>query len=442
MPSEDSRTTALRILTEYERTGTYLNVLLSSSLAGSSLERRDRALVTELVQGTVRMKLALDSAVLRFSNRPVAELDAGVLWALRLGAYQVLFTSAPDYAALDATAAATAAVVEQYAVGYVNGVLRAFTRGDRAIGYPAREVDPAGYLEVRYSHPRWVVEMWIRELGFERAEAVCAADNVEPRLSLRTNLARTSREELATRLAAMEVEVEAGDMTPECLLVRGSGPLADIAEYREGLFSVQDQASQLVGHQVSPEGGMRVLDACAAPGGKANHLAELMCNDGEVLAVDLIGDRLRLVSESAERLGNTAVRTMELDATELSGNVGGPFDRVLLDAPCTGLGTLARRPDARWRKQPRDVEDLAGLQSRLMAAAAEVVMPGGLLVYSTCTISQRENEGGVNSFLAAHARFTAEPVTLRGVPVTPYLQLVPEPAVCDGMFIAVLRRSD
>jgi 16S rRNA (cytosine967-C5)-methyltransferase len=165
MPSEDSRTTALRILTEYERTGTYLNVLLSSSLAGSSLERRDRALVTELVQGTVRMKLALDSALLRFSNRPVAELDAGVLWALRLGAYQVLFTSAPDYAALDATAAATAAVVEQYAVGYVNGVLRAFTRGDRAIGYPAKEVDPAGYLEVRYSHPRWVVEMWIRELG-------------------------------------------------------------------------------------------------------------------------------------------------------------------------------------------------------------------------------------------------------------------------------------
>lgn len=441
MPAEDSRTTALRILTEYERTGTYLNVLLSSSLAGSDLERRDKALVTELVQGTVRMKLALNSAVLRFSNRPTAELDPGVLWALRLGAYQVLFTSAPDYAALDATAAATAAVVEQYAVGYVNGVLRAFTRGDRSIGYPDKEADPAGYLEVRYSHPRWVVEMWIRELGFERAEAVCAADNAEPRLSLRTNLVRTGREELAARLAGMEIEAETGDMTPECLLVRGSGPLADMSEYRQGLFSVQDQASQLVGHQVAPHSGMRVLDACAAPGGKANHLAELMGNEGEVLAIDVNADRLRLVSESAERLGNTSINTLELDATELSGDVEGAFDRVLLDAPCTGLGTLARRPDARWRKQPRDVEDLAGLQARLMASAAGVVKSGGFLVYSTCTISQRENEGVVNSFLAANPHFSTEPVTLRGDSVEPYLQLLPEPAVCDGMFIAVLRHS-
>jgi len=441
MPPEDSRTTALRILDEYQRTETYLNLLLSSRLAGSDLERRDRALVTELVQGTVRMKLALDSAVGSFSRRPLEELDDAVLWALRLGVYQLLFTGAPDYAALDATASATAAVVGQYAVGYVNGVLRAFSRSDRSIGYPEAEADPAGYLQMRYSHPRWVVEMWIRELGFEQAEAVCAADNVEPRLSLRTNLNRTSRDELAARLIAREIEVETGDITPECLLVKRSGPLADLPEHQQGLFAVQDQASQLVGHQVSPAPGMRVLDACAAPGGKANHLAELMRNEGDVLAVDVSEERLRYVSESAGRLGNTALRTLTLDATGLKESEEGLFDRVLLDAPCTGLGTLARRPDARWRKHPRDVEDLAGLQSRLMASAAEVVAPAGLLVYSTCTISQRENEGVVNSFLAAHQRFTAEAVTIRDSRIAPYLRLLPEPGVCDGMFMAVLRRS-
>jgi 16S rRNA (cytosine967-C5)-methyltransferase len=152
-------------------------------------------------------------------------------------------------------------------------------------------------------------------------------------------------------------------------------------------------------------------------------------------------DRLRYVSESAGRLGNTAVRTLALDATDLKESAHGLFDRVLLDAPCTGLGTLARRPDARWRKQPRDVEDLAGLQSRLIASAAEVVAPAGLLVYSTCTISQRENEGVVNSFLASDKRFASEPVTVRDKRIAPYLRLFPEPGVCDGMFMAVLRRS-
>ena len=441
MPPENSRTTALRILAEYQRTDTYLNLLLSARLAGSALERRDRALVTELVQGCVRMKLSLDSAVRGFSRRPLEELDDAVLWALRLGVYQLLFTGAPDYAALDATAAATAAVVGQHAVGYVNGVLRAFSRGDRSIGYTEADKDPAGYLEVRYSHPRWVVQTWIDEMGFEQAEAVCAADNVEPRLSLRTNLVRTTRDELAARLVAREIEVEAGDMTPECLLVKRSGPLADLPEYRQGLFAVQDQASQLVGHQVAPGPGMRVLDACAAPGGKANHLAEMMGNEGEVLAVDVNPERLGYVSESAARLGNSAVRAIELDATALADGVPGTFDRVLLDAPCTGLGTLARRPDARWRKRPHDIAGLVDLQWRLLDSCAEVVAPGGLLVYSTCTISRRENEGAVEAFLARDDRFTAEPVAMRGERVAPWLRLLPEPGVCDGMFMAVLRRG-
>ena len=441
MPEQDARTAALATLIEYQRTGTFLNVLLSSRLAGSSLQRRDRALVTGLVQGAVRMKLTLDHVLAPFSNRPLGELDPGVRWALRLAAYQVMFMSVPDYAAVDQAARSTAELVAQYAVGYVNAVLRAFVRGYAAVPFPDKDTDPVGYLELCYSHPRWVVEMWMRELGFERAEKVCAADNVEPRLPLRTNLLKVERAALAASLAARDMEVAEGDMTPECLLVRGSGPLDDIPEHRQGMFAVQDQASQLIGHQVAPLAGMRVLDACAAPGGKANHLAELMGNVGEVLAVDLNPERLRMVEDSARRLGNTAVRTLELDATNLEGAVEGPFDRVLLDAPCTGLGTLARRPDARWRKRPADVSRLAELQSRLIASVARLVAPGGLLVYSTCTISQRENSGTVETFAAANKQFRAEPVLVRGERVTPHLMLLPEPAVCDGMFISVLRRS-
>lgn len=437
---ESARDCAFRILTEYDGTGIYLNTVLSSGLAGSSLERRDRALVTEIVQGTVRMKLALDHALQQFSNRSLSELDPGVLWLLRMAAYQLMFTSVPAYAACD-----LAVTVARHRLGagpaaFVNGVLRALVRGADALDWPDREKDPLSYLEVRHSHPRWVVETWVDELGFDRTESLCVADNLQPLLCFRVNLLRTSREELATSLSARGIEVEPGSLAPEALLVKGAGSLAELDEFAGGMFAVQDQGPMAVGHLVAPEPGMRVLDMCSAPGGKANHLAELMGNLGSVIAVDINPRRLEMVRESAARLGNTIIDTVDLVATAARGAVDGFFDRVLVDAPCTGLGTLARRPDTRWRKARSDVERLHGLQRALMAEGSRMVAPGGLLVYSTCTISRRENHDVVLGFLDGAEGEGYELVPTGESPG--FTMLFADTHGCDGMFIAVLRRED
>jgi 16S rRNA (cytosine967-C5)-methyltransferase len=440
---EDARRCAYRVLIDYNLSDTYLNILLASSLAGSGLGRRDRALITELVQGTVRMKLTLDWAIGQFSNRGLGSLDPRILWILRMSAYQVMFTSVPDYAACDEAVNLTRHTVGEAAVGYVNGVLRALARGLDRIEWPDREREPVQYIEVRHSHPRWVVEMWLKELGPEKAESLCVADNIPPLLSIRCNLLRTTREELAAALVAQDFEVELGGLAPEALLVKGSGPLGELEEYNSGLFAVQDQGSILVGHLVDPRPGMRVLDMCAAPGGKANHLAELMQGIGSVVAMDVNRRRLLLVEETALRLGNAMVNTVEFDATEAKQAVDGMFDRVLIDAPCTGLGTLARRPDVRWRKVPDDVERLSVLQRSLLTEGGKMVRPGGLLVYSTCTISRGENEGVVSAFLENHAGFVPvenDTIDLRSG-AAPFIQLFPDRDRCDGMFIAVLRRG-
>lgn len=436
-----ARRLALDILIEYHRKDAYLNVLLASRLERSELERRDRALVTELVQGTVRMRGNLDFSLARFTERPLDEVDAGILWLLRLAAYQVLFTSVPDYAACDIATGIASEKFGRSRAGYVNGVMRAFTRGKEGVEYADASKDPAGYLEAKYSHPRWICEKWVRELGFDEAESLCAADNVARAVSLRTNLSRTAREELKRKLEAAEIEVEESRLVPEGLLARRTGSLGDLTAYRDGLFAVQDEASMLVGHAVAPEPGMRVLDMCAAPGGKTNHMAELMCGRGEVLALDINRRRLALVTREAARLGNRNVRTMTMDARNASVAMEERFDRVLVDAPCSGLGTLARRPDTRWRRSPDDLEGLVSLQRELIEAGAEMTIPGGVMVYSTCTVSREENEDQVGSFLERSPSFS--PSESKALPETggTFTRLMPDAHGTDGMFIAVLKKS-
>lgn len=438
MGGREARAAALRALVEYERRDAYLNLLLPSVLAEAGLQRRDRALVTEIVQGTVRMILALDWALARFSSRPLDSLEPGVRWLLRMSAYQLLYMSVPAYAVCDIAAEVARSELGERTVRFVHGVLRALARGLDSVEWPDRVTEPARYLEIRHSHPAWVVEMWIEELGFEKAEALCEADNLQPPLSLRCNLLRTGREDLERALAAGGAEAVDGPLAPEAVLVRGSGAIRELPEYGRGMFAVQDQGSMVVGHRVGPRAGSRALDLCAAPGGKANHMAELMGNEGEVLAVDVNPSRLELVRGEAARLGNRAVRTVAMDARRARDGIEGHFDRVLVDAPCTGLGTLARRPDTRWRRRPSEVAELAALQSEILREAGRMVARGGRLVYSTCTISRRENQDVVEGFLERAPGFS-----LAGPGSGPgwsggYTRLFPDTEGCDGMFIAVM----
>lgn len=443
IPGEESRTTALEILIGYQRRDAYLGVLLSSRLGSSTLDRREKALVTELVQGTVRMLITVDWAVGRFSSRPLESLDPAVLWALRLSAYQLMFTRVPDYTVCDLGAEITRKAIGDGPVGYVNGVLRALVRGVGGLSFPDPEEDPGRYLEVRYSHPRWIADMWISELGFERSESLCRANNRPPSVSLRCNLPRVGREELADSVRKRGIEVEMGLVAQEAVLVKGSGPPGSLDEYGRGWFSVQDQGAMLVGHLVDTRPGLRVCDMCAAPGGKANHLAELMDNRGYILALDKNPGRLAMVAEAASRLGNTIIETRELDCTTAGEQVGERFDRVLVDAPCSGLGTLARRPDIRWRKRPEDITRLAALQRSLIEEGALLLRPGGVLVYSTCTISGEENQGVVLTFLEEHREFKViEPADMSGVDRAPFTHVFPDTDRCDGTFAAALRRME
>jgi 16S rRNA (cytosine967-C5)-methyltransferase len=439
----DARRLALEVLLDYERRDAYLNILLASRLDLSVLERRDRAFATEMVQGSVRMKGTLDWVLERLSDRRLDSLDPALLWILRLSAYQMLFMSVPDYAVCDQGVAMARRYVSRGGAAYTNGVLRSLASGREDITYPEPETDFAQYLQVKYSHPRWVADMWIDELGEEKAESLCKADNESRPVSIRCNMLKTRRDELVSSLQESGFDVGISVLVPEGILLSGGGSPAATKEFKAGHFAIQDQGSILVGHAVSAEPGMQVLDMCAAPGGKSNHLAELMRNDGRILALDVNAGRLSLVRESAGRLGNNIIETRAIDATSVTGSVDERLERVLVDAPCTGLGTLSRRPDARWRKSAGDVERLSRLQLDLLTQGAVMLKPGGLLVYSTCTISNRENELQVEKFLERSKVFS--PVDagaiLPGNKSGRYIQLYPDVHGCDGIFIAVFRRE-
>jgi len=435
----EPRRLALRILMDYERRDAFLNVLLSGALDSAELDRRESAFVSELVRGTVEMKLALDFALSRFSSRPLESLHPPVLWGLRLGAFQLMYMNVPPHAAINTTVETVKRATGAGPSSFSNGVLRALDRGANDIEWPPLEDDPIRHMEFVHSHPEWVVRMWTGELGLERAESLCRADNERRPLSVRVNMTRTSREDVAESLRSRDIEVIESELVPEALLLKGTGSVARLDEHRAGLIAVQDQGSMVVGRAVDAAPGMSVLDMCAAPGGKANHLCELMGNDGSVLAVDVNEARLSLAREAADRLGNKILKTLAADATRLSSRVKERFDRVLLDAPCTGLGVLSRRPDARWRKSAGDVARLSGLQSALLEEAAKMLAPGGRLVYSTCTVSREENEANVERFLSAHDRIEALPV--EGFPGADgaFIRLYPDTHGCDGMFAAVMR---
>lgn len=440
MTFDDPREIALRTILEYSRRDAYLNVLLRASLKKSKLNLKDRAFVTELVLGTVRMKLNLDYAISCASSRPTSQIDDEILWILRLQTYQLLYMDVPDYAVCDTGVELARHFCKESAASFVNAVLRNFIRLGN-VEYPNPDDDPVSYIELFLSHPRWIAELLIREFGVSRAISICRANNEPRAVSLRANLRRATREELAFELEKKGAEVEFSRIVPEGLLVKKIGDIAKLDSYLRGLFGIQDEGSILVGHITAPEKGMEVLDLCAAPGGKANHMSELMGNEGRILAIDVNSSRLNLIKKEAGRLGNTIIETVEMDARNVSKGISQKFDRVLLDAPCSGLGTLSRRPDLRWRKKLEDIEKLVGLQKELICEAAKMVKPSGFLAYSTCTLSKAENEDVANWFLENDGEF--EPVIgdERFISDGKFFRVFPDEHGCDGMFIAVLKRA-
>ncbi len=439
-----ARDVALDVVLRVHRSDAYANLVLDRALRRSRLSEPDRALVTELTYGTLRRQGTLDWVLEQFAKGSLDDLPPKGLDILRLATYQLLYLDrVPAYAAVSEAVEQTKREVHKGLAGFANAVLRRIADEQDAIRWPDRDQDIAEHIAVTTSHPRWLVDMWIDELGVEEAQALCLADNETPRMTVRLQLSRTTRPEFIRTLRERGIAAETGRYLPEAVVVGGGGDITAWAEFAEGLVAVQEEASMLVAHVVDPRRGETVVDLCAGPGGKAVHLAELMDNDGSVVAVDSNGKRLKLVGEAAGRLGVGIIALVEGDATAITLGLDRPPERILVDAPCSGLGTLAHRPDARWRKSLEQIAGLALLQGRLLESAASQLAEGGVLVYSVCTIARRETEDVVGGFLKRHSEFSLEdiscllPAKLREKS-SGMLQLLPHIHGTDGMFIARL----
>jgi 16S rRNA (cytosine967-C5)-methyltransferase len=361
-------------------------------------EPGQRRLAASLVYAVLRHRLLLDHHLAGAVSRPLAGLDAPVLAVLRLGAAELLLLSTPDHAALHQAVELAKATPARRAAGLVNAALRSLARRRSELAPPAGR--DAAALSVRYSHPRWLVEELLAQWPAPEVEAWLAADQQEPPLGLRANTLRATPGELAEALAASGVAARPHALAPECLVVEGHrGPARELAGFARGLWQAQDPGAAAVGRLVGVEPGMRVLDLCAGAGGKTGHLAALLKGDGELVAVEPSAGRFRALEANLARLGAPA-RLVRADGRQLPAGLG-RFHRVLVDAPCTGLGVAGRRPDVRWRRGPEDPARLAGLQAELLAAGARLLEPGGAVLYCTCTVTRAENQEVVAAALAA-----------------------------------------
>jgi 16S rRNA (cytosine967-C5)-methyltransferase len=442
-----ARRIAAEVLTRVAQGGAFANLALDAALRqAGALDAREAALATELSYGTLRWQLQLDRALSAHSDRALEDVDEPVRIALRLGAYELIHHGkVPAHAAVNEAVEVAKELRAGRATGFVNAVLRRLSETRAPPPLPSREVDPVGHVAALTAHPRWMIERWSRWLGPVEAERLAAANQQQAPAAVRVARRKATREQAQEALAQAGVESHPGKYGPDALILApGAPPALDIEGYEQGLFQAQDEAAQLVSWFASPERTARILDACAAPGGKACHLAE-MADRGSVLAVDLHARKATSIAEAARRLGLDNLEARAADAMlPIPDAPFESFDLVLLDAPCSGLGTLRRHPEVKLRRTPEDVDRLAQLQAKLLASVQRYVRPGGLLVHAVCTLTPEESEEQVQRFLAAAPQFRVEQPP-PGFPADAldrdFLRTLPHRTGTDGFFAARLRRT-
>jgi 16S rRNA (cytosine967-C5)-methyltransferase len=441
MPSE-SRVCAYAVLRRVFEDGAYADRALHAE--SRTLHPRDRALAMRLAYGAVQRKGTLDRLIEGLAERPVARLDPPLLAALRLGLYELLYLEgAPDYAIV-ADAVELAKTHARAGHGLVNAALRRAGREGSAALLGAMSDATPEQAAVKHSHPEWIARLWWRELGAEDARALMAFDNEPGEIALRANTLLTDAPTLAGELP---VRMHTDPDLPEALVLEEAFDVHDSPLWREGAFLAQSRAAMLVARVLAPQPHERVLDLCAAPGGKSTHLAALMHGTGEVLAVEHDRRRAGTLVRTARRLGARNVRVELADATRPRPE-GAVYDRVLVDPPCSGLGTLQARPDLRWRMAPSRLAELEPAQERILVAGARALRPGGVLVYSTCTISPTENERRIAGFLDVHPDFSLDDLSTElpayrhpSQPASETVLTLPHRDRTAGFFIARLRRA-
>lgn len=446
----NAREAALRALYRVDRADAMADGALSQALERVGPGERERSLCTQLVYGVLRFRNRLDWALEACIKRRISQVEPWIRNILRIGAYQILFLDkVPEWAAVDEAVELAKKYGHSGTVSLVNAALRELCRNEKSLRTIPQDLPEAVRISLEMSHPQWLVERWVRRFGLEEAVRLMEANNSIAPLSIRLNSLRSGRERVSRELHERNAKIQPGLYCDQVLLVYDAPRVTDIPSFQEGLFTVQDEASVISGLVVDPKPGETIIDACSAPGGKATHLAELAGDRAQIIAVDVSSVRLAEVSKAARRLGLTSVKTLEADARMLADIYDGKADRVLVDAPCSALGTIRRNPDVKWRRKPEDIRDLAALQGELLKRTARCLKPGGVLVYCTCTTEPEENLGVVGAFLEDHPEFELEdmrPYLPRGLDrdvgaSQGYLQLYPHVHGTDGFFLSRLRKK-
>ena len=450
MTNKNSRQIALEALRLIQRRKAYADVALDCTLSRSRqddhiLPESDRRLITELVYGCTRRQKTLEAVLQNFSQKPISKLPPDLLIILQIGIYQLCFLDRIKPSAIVHT---TVELVKQNNLtglsGFANGVMRSILRAKDKGDILANITDPASL----YSYPEWLIELWQKEFGQGAIADICNWFNQTPHLDLRVNLLQATRDQVLAAFAEAEIEVSPIPHLPEGIRVgQGAGDVSKLPKFKEGWWSVQDASAQLVTYLLDPQPNDIIIDACAAPGGKTTHISDRLKNTGKVYALDRLASRLKKVDQNTARLGITNVETIEIDAREFDEEkvLEAKCDRILLDVPCSGLGTLHRHADARWRQTPDEPYKLAKTQSEILDRATTWVKPEGVIVYSTCTLHPAENEEVITQFLANHPDWLIVPpdadnpaahfVSDRG-----WVKVLPHEHDMDGFFMVKLQK--
>ncbi|WP_342559277.1 16S rRNA (cytosine(967)-C(5))-methyltransferase RsmB [Metasolibacillus sp. FSL K6-0083] len=437
------RDAALSILLAVDKNQAYSNLLLHQTIEKYKIEAKDRALLTEITYGTLQHKLTLDYYLAPFVR---GKVEVWVQWLLRLSLFQMHYlTRIPPHAVVNEAVEIAKRRGHKGIASMVNGVLRSIIRqGVRSTQEIADEVER---LAIATSHPQWLVERYIAAYGIERTTAMLTHNNLPAKQTVRVNTIKATPEKAIAALEQEGLTVLQSAFLPECLTITG-GQAARTTAFKQGLITIQDESSMLPANVLNPQPGMRVLDMCAAPGGKTTHLAEKMHNEGAILALDLHPHKLELIDENTARLSIDIVQTAPLDGRKAANTLQkGSFDAILVDAPCSGLGVMRRKPDIKYTKKIEDFANLQAIQLAILANAVELLKLEGRLVYSTCTINQEENEGTVQAFLKEHPNMEA--IVLENLPQQlvheqreGMLQVFPQHMDSDGFFVAAFVKKE
>jgi len=443
------REIALKILYDINENLAYSNISINRHLQAFELNSLDKAFITDMVYGTIKWKMTIDWLISQYSSIKLKKISPWILNILRLGVYQLIYTDKiPQSAACNESVKLSKKYGHAASSGYVNAILRNISRNKGNINFPDPEINLVSYLSVKYSHPEWIVKMWVDRYGNEFTEELLDCNNKIPYFSIRINVLKTSSSKLIDILKNEGITTLPGRFVKEALIIENPATIFKSSAFKDGLFQVQDESSMLVSKILDPKPGELIIDVCSAPGGKATHIAELMHNKGTVIARDIHEHKISIINNAAKRLELGIIKAEKFDAAELDENYIEKVDRVLVDAPCTGFGIIRRKPDIKWSRNVQNAKDIRAIQHKILDTASKYVKLGGILVYSTCTLEPEENGDLINSFLLENKDFSLTDFSkclpcgmIKQEAKNGFMQLFPNVDGIDGFFIAKMRKK-